>query len=84
MPQGVDKEKNDYICSGTISKNKCHQDYYLCGKFLDCTTKWPIFVLYTALLIRFKYLVRPHNQLLWNVWTYDRLGVTCVARAIAT
>jgi len=21
------------ICDGTISKHKCHQEYYLCGKF---------------------------------------------------
>ena len=42
MPQG-NKDRNDQflgknghkgqICDGAISKNTCHEEYYLCGKF---------------------------------------------------
>jgi len=31
------------ICNGTISKNKCHQEYYLCRKFHAFMKKRTIF-----------------------------------------
>ena len=33
------------ICNGTISKNICHKEYNLHGKFHTCFTKCTIFVL---------------------------------------
>ena len=33
------------ICNGTISKNICHKEYNLHGKFLNCITKCTTFAL---------------------------------------
>ena len=33
------------ICDGTISKNTCHEEYYLCGKFPAFMKKYTVWLM---------------------------------------
>jgi len=62
------------ICDGTISKNTCYQEYYLCGKFHDFMKKCTIFEFcrYTINLIS---IVSTQHQL---TLTHIKAYVHCI------